>query len=127
MDTQGALLETKKAFEALRVSHVELVEDCNAARASLLSELLGDLGPGKGGEGHLEAVAERHGELLKAAGGKEGEESAIAKKARRAIDCGDKDATGKARALDPANYQVGYCSAALGRWVVPFVRREGTV
>jgi len=100
VETQGQLLSTKQALEQLKVAHTELVDDCNAARASLLRELLEDLGGASDERGHMEEVSGAHSALLRVAG-KEAEESAVAKKARRAIDC----VQGGGKTLDPSKYQ----------------------
>mmetsp|Transcript_44914 Transcript_44914/g.57508 ORF Transcript_44914/g.57508 Transcript_44914/m.57508 type:complete len:579 (+) Transcript_44914:73-1809(+) len=109
VDAQTSLVTTVQDLDKLKAAHSELVSDCNIARASLLSELLADSG-GNNNEtvAYLDQVGQNHENLLTKAAdgaGKSGgvEESSVARKARRAIDCGQSKSKG--RSLDPNNYQ----------------------
>jgi hypothetical protein len=109
VEAQNQLVTTKQQLDKVKAAYAELFADCQAARTSLLSELLDDVGNNSAETAsYLEAVGnDRQNLLTLAAEGaekKEGEEeSSVARKARKAIDCGQKNP--KSRTLDPSNYQ----------------------
>lgn len=111
VEAQESLVSTVQELDKLKAAHAELVADCHAARSSLLSELLDEMGGGNNETiAYLEQVEQGHGVLLNKAAadvggaGNKNDESSVARKARRAIDCGQSSKT-KGRSLDPSNYQ----------------------